>query len=205
MFSPPAVSLDTGVAVADPYAVGGHGETAGSCPCSRIPNKGLLLPNKCATQSVIDHFAPPGVEASGCFPHRSDPQLPVRVLPLRSTNLPGSLSAAALFCHDTLSRRMGPQRHKGSPPPSPTPPSLSAFHFRCAEELLIGSSGRATSQAMLLLIIGGDMHKSLCSLAALAPAPPPSTLGAFIPPSSLSGRRRCSSVPALITFGRRVK
>lgn len=63
MFSPPADSLDAVVGVAAQgaysYAVGGHGETAGSCPRSRFPNKGLLLPNKCPPQSVIDHFTPP--------------------------------------------------------------------------------------------------------------------------------------------------
>lgn len=81
MFSPPADSLNTvlGVAVqgAYSYAVGGHGETAGSCPRSTFPNKGLPLPNKCPPQSVIDHFTPPPPPPpfAGPFPPVSPPLL----------------------------------------------------------------------------------------------------------------------------------
>lgn len=125
----------------------------------------------------------------------------------RSTDLPGSLSPPVLFCHDTLSRSVGPRsgpspRHNGTS-------SLSSLLILAAslgppeKELLIGASGRAASEALLLLIIGRDMHKSLSSLAALPPPIPPSTCPLLIPPSSLSDR--CSSLPALITFGRRFK
>lgn len=38
------------------FTINGRREGAGYCPCSRILNKDLPLPNKCPPQSVIDHL-----------------------------------------------------------------------------------------------------------------------------------------------------